>query len=221
MKGRIVLLIILAVILADQALKIWVKTHYYYEENHAMLGKWFYLYFIENEGMAYGWKLGGNAGKLFLTLFRLAAVIFGGYYIITMIRRKYHTGLLVCAALIFAGAFGNLIDSMFYGIIYEKSTPSHISVLFPHEGYAGFLHGRVVDMLYFPIINTHYPLWFPVWGGQEFTFFSPIFNIADASISAGVIALILFQKKFFKDTDPDDGGTVETKAIVNDEVQVS
>ncbi|MEJ0081828.1 MAG: signal peptidase II [Puia sp.] len=135
---------------------------------------------------------------MFLTLFRLAAVIFGVYYIRTLIKKNYHKGYIICAGLIFAGALGNLIDSMFYGLIFEESTYDHVAKIFPHHGYAGFLHGRVVDMLYFPLIKTHYPGWFPFVGGDEFEFFSPVFNIADASISIGVIALFLFQKRFVK-----------------------
>ena len=165
-----------------------------------MFGEWFRLHFIENEGMAYGWSLGGDWGKMLLTLFRLGAVIFGVFYIRGIIAKKYHRGFIACAALIFAGAMGNLIDSMFYGIIFEGSFRETLNVakIFPEHGYAGFLHGNVVDMLYFPVIrNAHFPKWFPVWGGEPFEFFRPIFNIADASISTGVIAILLFQKRSF------------------------
>ncbi|HVY73322.1 MAG TPA: lipoprotein signal peptidase [Puia sp.] len=210
-QARTVLLIVSLVIIADQVLKIWVKTHmplshnwsaYYrspispYENGIQVFGKKFQIFFVENEGMAWGWKFGGNWGKMFLTLFRLAAVIFGVYYIRLLIKKNYNTGYIVCAGLIFAGALGNLIDSMFYGLIFEESTFDHIARIFPAKGYAGFLHGRVVDMLYFPLIKTHYPQWFPFVGGEEFEFFSPVFNIADASISIGVIVLFLFQKRF-------------------------
>lgn len=218
MKEKKILLIVLLIIVADQALKFWVKTHmplshswdaYYrmpvspYDNGIKVLGSKFQLFFVENEGMAWGWKFGGALGKMALTLFRLAAVIFGVYYIRGLIRKNYHTGFIVCAALIFSGALGNLLDSMFYGLIFEESTYDHVAKIFPHHGYAGFLHGRVVDMLYFPIIHTHYPHWMPWVGGDEFEFFSPVFNIADASISAGVIAILLFQKRFFrKELDP-------------------
>jgi signal peptidase II len=213
MKERKIIFIVLLIIVADQALKIWIKTHmplshtwdaFYrspvspYDNGIHVLGKKFQLFFVENEGMAWGWKFGGNFGKMFLTLFRLAAVIFGVYYISTLIKKNYHNGYIICAGLIFAGALGNLIDSMFYGLIFEESTYDHVAKIFPAHGYAGFLHGRVVDMLYFPIIKTHYPGWFPFVGGDEFEFFSPVFNIADASISFGVIALFLFQKRFVK-----------------------
>ena len=224
MKGRNVILIIFLIVFADQALKFYIKTNYHLNEYHNILGTWFRLHFVENEGMAYGWKFGGEAGKMILTLFRLAAVIFGVWYLRSIIQKKYHRGFIVCAALIFAGALGNLIDSMFYGIIFEESIPgtAYVAKAFPAQGYAGFLHGKVVDMLYFPIIdNAHFPAWVPFWGGEEFEFFRPIFNLADASISAGVIAILVFQKKFFKHHHPSQKhNTIETGAVVNDDVQV-
>ena len=173
--------------------------------------------------MAWGWKMGGKSGKIALTLFRLVAVIAGVFFIRDFIRKKQHPGFIFCAALIFAGALGNLIDSMFYGMIFEESDPylQNVSKIFPVQGYAGFLHGKVVDMLYFPIItNAHYPSWFPFWGGEEFEFFRPVFNIADASISTGVIAILLFQNKYFKKKDDKKHPTVETNATVDDNVQV-
>lgn len=192
-------------------------------EEHNILGSWFLLHFVENEGMAYGWKFGGEAGKMLLTLFRLAAVIFGVWYLRSIIQKKYNRGFIICAALIFAGALGNLIDSMFYGLIFEESVTgsSVVARIFPTHGYAGFLHGRVVDMLYFPIIrNAHFPSWVPFWGGEDFEFFRPIFNLADASISTGVIAILVFQKRFFKHHLHEQHNTVETGAIVNDDVQI-
>jgi len=222
MKARNVILIILLVVLGDQALKFYIKTHFVLNESHRMIGHWARLLFVENEGMAYGWKFGGDGGKMLLTLFRLGAVIFGVWYIRSIIIKKYHKGFIFCAALIFAGALGNLIDSMFYGIIFEESVPGHIAAFLPKQGYAGFLHGKVVDMLYFPIIrDVYFPSWVPFWGGEEFEFFRPIFNIADASISGGVIAILLFQKKFFKEPVSDDNhAVVETNAVVNDDMQV-
>lgn len=223
MKGRTVILIILLVVLADQALKLYIKTNFYINESHNIIGQWFRLHFVENEGMAYGWKFGGDWGKMILTLFRLGAVIFGVFYIRQIIKKKYHKGFIICAALIFAGALGNLIDSMFYGLIFEESVPGSMNVakIFPEHGYAGFLHGRVVDMLYFPIIrDAHFPQWVPVWGGEEFEFFRPIFNIADAAISTGVIAILVFQKRFFPHHKKEPTA-VETNAVVNDDVQVS
>jgi len=223
-KAKHVTLIILLVVIADQALKFYIKTNYYMNENHNVLGNWFRLYFVENEGMAYGWKFGGGAGKMLLTLFRLGAVVFGVWYLGSIIKKKYNKGFIICAALIFAGALGNLIDSMFYGLIFEESAQGSyiVAKAFPAHGYAGFLHGRVVDMLYFPIIsNVYFPSWFPIWGGEEFEFFRPIFNLADAAISSGVITILVFQKKFFsQDNDTENHQTQETDALVNDDVQI-
>lgn len=175
--------------------------------------------------MAYGWKFGGEWGKMILTLFRMGAVIFGVFYIKKIIQKKYHPGFIICVGLIFAGALGNLIDSMFYGLIFENSNGDiyNVAKIFPAHGYAGFLHGNVVDMLYFPIIrDATFPSWFPIWGGQDFEFFRPIFNLADASISAGIITILIFQKRFFKnDPEKSKRQSVETTAIVNDEMQVS
>lgn len=223
MKARTIVLIILLIIIADQALKIWVKTNMHLGEQTTVFNSWFRIYFIENEGMAWGWKFGGEWGKMILTLFRLVAVIFGVFYIRSILKKNYSRGFLICVALIFAGALGNLIDSMFYGLIFEDSEKVALAKMFPPQGYAGFLHGKVVDMLYFPIIEDKFlPNWVPVWGGDRFTFFSPIFNIADASISIGVIAILLFQKRFFKkESDNETHPTVETNTAVNDTVQVS
>lgn len=199
-KGWQVALLIVLVLIADQALKIYIKTHFALQEEHFVLGRFFRLHFVENEGMAWGWKFGGEFGKIALTLFRLVAVILGIFYLRSIIKKKYHKGFITCAALIFAGAAGNLIDSMFYGMIFSNSDyyVHNVAEMFPRNGgYAGFLHGKVVDMLYFPIIQTHYPSWFPVWGGEEFEFFSPVFNIADAAISVGVIAILIWQRKYF------------------------
>ena len=222
-KGKQVALLIILILVADQALKYFIKTTYQLGEEHNVIGTWFRLHFVENEGMAWGWKFGGDSGKIILTLFRLVAVIAGTFYIRNIVQKKYHTGFIVCAALIYAGAFGNLIDSMFYGMIYNRSDFFTVSTLFPPEGgYASFLHGRVVDMLYFPIItNAHYPSWVPFWGGQDFEFFSPVFNLADASISTGVIALLLFQKSFFPHHEMENTQTVTTEAVVDDQAQVS
>ena len=201
MKGRTAALIIILIVLADQALKIYIKTNYYLGEYHMVIGEWFRLYFIENEGMAYGLSFGGEWGKMLLSLFRLAAVIFGVFYIRNLVKQKYHSGFILCVSLIFAGALGNLIDSMFYGLIFEASDPytQNVARMFPPGGgYAGFLHGNVVDMFYFPIIrDAVIPAWIPFWGGEDFEFFRPIFNLADTSISVGIISILLFQKKFF------------------------
>jgi signal peptidase II len=234
-KARNVFFIVLRIIVADQALKIWVKTHmplsYQWETYHTPVSRYdkgihlagdkAQIYFVENEGMAWGKKFGGYWGKMALTLFRMVAVVFGVFYIQSVIRKKYHRGFIICAALIFAGALGNLIDSMFYGLIFEESAIDHVARIFPPHGYAGFLHGSVVDMLYFPLIKSHYPGWIPFVGGDEFEFFSPVFNIADASISTGVIAILLFQKKFFRKQPIEQQSVIETNSQVNDTVQVS
>lgn len=202
MKKLNVVLLILAILVVDQVFKFYIKTNYYLGEDHAVLGNWFRLHFVENEGMAWGWKLGesGSWGKMALTLFRLLAVFFGVYYIGKIIREKYAKGFIICVALIFAGAVGNLIDSLFYGMIFDGSDlyTRNVATLFPEGGgYANFLHGKVVDMLYFPIIRTTLPDWLPIWGGEPFEFFSPVFNIADSSISIGLILILLFQNRFF------------------------
>ncbi len=232
MKGKHIAFIIALVVIADQALKLYIKTHYTLNESHHVMGNWFQLYFVENPGMAYGWKFGGNWGKLALTVFRLAAVVFGTWYLGSIIKQKYHRGFIVCAALIYAGALGNLIDSAFYGLIFDKGmTVDPMSkdyvgygglAVLAKQGYASFLHGNVVDMLYFPVFKGHFPKWLPIWGGEDFEFFRPIFNLADAAISTGVITILVFQKRFFKQRNHDESNhTVETRALVNDESQVS
>ena len=224
MKARTIVLIIILILVVDQALKFWVKTHMYYQEQIPLAGNWARLYFIENEGMAWGWKFGGEWGKMILTLFRLVAVVFGVFYIKNIVKKNYHRGFLVCVALIFAGAAGNLIDSMFYGLIFSASGDGMplAQVFPPGGGYAGFLHGKVVDMLYFPFVeDAIMPKWVPFWGGKGITFFSHIFNIADASISVGVIGILLFQRRFFKKGRQEEAHpTVETSTPVNDTVQV-
>ena len=221
MKLRTPIIIIILIILADQALKIWIKTNFHFGDTEVTGAKWFQLYFIENKGMAWGWEFGGEWGKMILTLFRLAAVIFGTWYLGRIVKQQYTKGFIVCAALIYAGALGNLIDSMFYGMIFEESSYSHVAKIFPADGYAGFLHGRVVDMLYFPIIDTKFPTWIPLIGGNDFQFFSPIFNIADASISTGVITLLVFQKRFFKKHSTEEKHpTVVTNSEVSDKAQI-
>jgi signal peptidase II len=223
-KIRTVVLVILAIIIADQGLKFWVKTSMIYGQQINLIGHWFRLYFIENEGMAWGWKFGGEWGKLILTIFRLVAVIFGVFYIRSIVQKKYHRGFIICVAMIFAGALGNLIDSMFYGLIFSRSDDGMpLAQLFPAGGgYAGFLHGKVVDMIYAPIIeNKILPSWVPFWGGERFTFFSPIFNIADASISVGVIVILIFQRRFFKKKRHDESHpTIETNSSISDTAQV-
>jgi signal peptidase II len=233
LKLKHVAFLIAVIILVDQALKIWIKTSYPTGEVERVMGmNWFRLHFIENPGMAWGWKFGNETGKMILTLFRLAAVIFGTWYLGKIVKQEYKRGFIICAALIYAGALGNLIDSMFYGMIFDKGLkydPAINDYLqysgiaeFSSGGYSSFLHGSVVDMLYFPMFKGHFPSWFPFVGGEEFEFFSAIFNVADASISIGVITLLLFQKRFFKKNATDESHPViETSSEVNDKVQIS
>lgn len=170
------------------------------DESIPMLGEWFYIRFIENPGAAYGMELGGSYGKLLLSLFRLAAIGFLSYYINRLIRRSAPVGVLVGLSIILAGAIGNTIDSIFYGEIFTESTYTNIAEFVPWgEGYGSLLHGNVVDMLYFPVIEIDaLPDWIPFWGGEPYTFFSPIFNIADSYVTCGFAYMLLFQRKYFK-----------------------
>ncbi|MFA6335687.1 MAG: lipoprotein signal peptidase [Bacteroidales bacterium] len=202
-KGKKITILIVLILLIDQIVKIWVKTHMTLGESIPVLGNWFQIYFIENNGMAFGMQFGGTMGKLLLSLFRIALSTFIIYYINKLIRTNAPTGVLVGTALILVGAIGNIFDSLFYGLIFSESTFTEVATLFPDGGgYAPFLFGRVVDMLYFPVINTTLPDWFPIWGGKEFIFFRPIFNIADSCITIGVIYMLLFQRKFFTSASP-------------------
>jgi signal peptidase II len=181
-------LVALLIIIADQLIKVWVKFHMYQGEEIKFLGDRGMLHYTENNGMAFGMELGGDWGKLALTLFRIFAVIAIGYGIVYLIKHKYHRGLIMNGALILAGAIGNIIDSTFYGVVYH---------------YAPLFHGRVIDMFYFPLISGVFPNWIPVWGGQDYIFFRPVFNLADASISIGVILILIFQKHYFKQEVPE------------------
>ncbi len=185
------LLLIFLVLLADQVLKIWIKTNMFLGQEFKILGDWFIIHFTENNGMAFGLEFGGEFGKLALSLFRVIAVAGIGYGLHYMIKRKYHRGLILNVALIFAGALGNIIDSVFYGVIFKYET---------------LFHGRVVDMLYFPILKGVFPSWLPIWGGEQFEFFRPVFNIADTAISVGVIMILIFQKRYFKEEVKDEVG---------------
>lgn len=192
------LLLVFLILLVDQAVKIWIKTHMSLYQEYRVFD-WFRIYFIENNGMAFGMEFTGEYGKLFLSLFRILAVIGIGWYLYKICQKEeVHTGFVVCVSMVMAGAIGNIIDSAFYGLLFSESAHGVVSTFMgPEGGYASFLHGRVVDMLYFPVIDGYYPDWFPFVGGNRFIFFRPVFNIADASISLGIIAILLFQKKFF------------------------
>ena len=197
-RSTIAAVTIFLFLLADQLLKIYIKTSMQLGEEFGIFGAdWARIHFTENEGMAFGMTFGGNYGKLFLTLFRIIAVGFIGYYLLTLIRHKVSKGLVFSIALIFAGAMGNIIDSVFYGLIFNESY-YQVATLFPSEGgYAPLMYGKVVDMFYFPMFQGYYPTWFPIVGGDYFLFFRPVFNLADSAITAGVLTVLLFQRRVF------------------------
>ncbi len=193
-------LLVALILLADQALKIWIKTHLTLGEEISLIGQRGFIYFTENNGMAFGLEFFGNAGKLLLSLFRIVFIAAIGWYTWKQIHSGASKGLVLGLAAMFAGALGNLIDCMFYGLIFGESTYTQVAQMFPAGGgYAPFLYGKVVDMFYFPVINTVLPDWFPVWGGERFIFFRPIFNIADAAITVSVFYLLFFQRSIFFD----------------------
>lgn len=199
-KGRTACFIVLSVLLVDQLIKVWIKTHMYWHES-IRVTDWFYIYFTENNGMAFGMEI---FGKLFLTSFRIIAVSLIGWYLYRIVKKGFSRGYIACVSLVLAGALGNIIDSVFYGVLFNESTHSHIARFMPAEGgYSTWFYGRVVDMFYFPIIETDWPSWVPFVGGEHFVFFSPIFNFADAAISCGIIALLLFYSKHLNDPAKD------------------
>lgn len=189
---------VLLILMADQALKIWIKTNMYLGED-IVITDWFIIHFTENPGMAFGFEFGGNWGKLFLSIFRIITVGFIFYWLRTLVQKKVKTGGIIAVALVLAGAVGNIIDSAVYGLLFSDSYGQVASFLPESGGYAGFLYGKVVDMFYFPLFKGYLPDWLPFWGGDYFIFFRPVFNLADFSISCGVGLLILFQKSVFKD----------------------
>lgn len=192
-KGFLALALIIAVIIIDQAVKIYVKTHFYLGEDLEVFS-WFHIYFVQNPGMAFGWEMGS---KLALTLFRILAIAVGIYYLLRLRKSEAEpVGYVVCVALIVAGAIGNVIDCVAYGLIFNNPMPPALATMFPPGGgYAPALHGMVVDMLYFPLVSWDWPAWMPWVGGEHFVFFHPVFNVADAAISVGIIALILFYSR--------------------------
>jgi signal peptidase II len=194
-KGKLAILVVLLVLIADQCLKIWIKTHMMIGEEIHVSGNWFIIHFTENNGMAFGIEFFGKIGKYMLSIFRIVAVILIAFYISRLVKREVPTGFVVAASLIMAGALGNIIDSAFYGLIFEHSY-NQVATLFPADGgYASFLQGRVVDMFYFPIIEGHWPAWSPFKPTQEFIFFRPIFNLADSAITTGMAMVLVFYRK--------------------------
>ncbi|MCW3084717.1 MAG: Lipoprotein signal peptidase [Bacteroidetes bacterium] len=210
------ILIVFLVLLVDQLIKIYVKTHFFLGDEFHVAGNWFIIHFTENNGMAYGMEFGGQFGKLFLSSFRIIAVGGIGYYLWRLTKQNEDKLYIACIALIFAGAVGNIIDSAFYGMVFSDSSYDVAKFMPAEGGYSSFLHGKVVDMFYFPVMEGHFPSWFPFWGSEEFVFFRPVFNFADASISVGVAMIILYQRRFFgkkkitNDTVINDAPAAET-----------
>ena len=191
-RGWLAAFLVVAILVIDQVIKIWVKTHMTLHEQIEIFS-WFKIVFIENNGMAYGMEIGS---KLVLSLFRVVAISVLGYYIVQQVRKQARYGYIVCLSMVMAGAAGNIFDSMFYGLIFNASSEFYTSYFVPFgTGYAPFLMGKVVDMFYFPLIVTTWPDWVPMFGGQPYVFFSPIFNFADASISVSVVLVLLFYRK--------------------------
>jgi signal peptidase II len=192
------LLVIILILVADQALKIWIKTSMSLGDEIVVFKDWFILHFVENNGMAFGFEFAGEYGKIFLSVFRIIAVVAIGWYLFKLAKQKdVPFGFVLCIVLIFAGAIGNILDSLFYGIIFEHSM-GQVSAIFPEGGgYGSFLHGKVVDMFYFPLIEGRYPEWVPKIGGNPFIFFRPVFNIADSAISVGIFSILVFYRRYF------------------------
>lgn len=194
-KGHLSVLIILLVLLADQILKVWIKTHMMIGEEYHVAGNWFIIHFTENNGMAFGLEFFGKAGKYMLSLFRVVAVVFISYYLTKLSKKEIPLGYLIAVSLILAGATGNIFDSAFYGLIFDHSHYQVAQFMPEVGGYSSFLQGKVVDMFYFPIIEGHWPAWSPFRPTEQFIFFRPVFNIADSAISVGMMLILFFYRK--------------------------
>ena len=195
--GKKAISLVMLVLILDQAFKIWIKTHMMIGQEFRVFGDWFIIHFTENNGMAFGMEFGGKIGKIILSLFRIIAISGIAWYLYRLVEQKANRGLILSVALILAGAIGNILDSMFYGLIFNESYGQVASLFPPEGGYSTFLYGKVVDMLYFPVLHGQYPRWVPIMGSQDFLFFRPVFNFADSSITIGVAIILLFQKRFF------------------------
>lgn len=194
------LLIIGVILLIDQTLKFYIKTSMMLGEEYKIFGNWFIIHFVENNGMAFGWEIAGEFGKMFLSIFRIIAVTGIAVYLYRLTQKENTSaGLIISVSMVLAGALGNIIDSAFYGMLFNESYLQVASFLPAEGGYATFLHGKVVDMFYFPIIEGNYPQWLPFVGGKSFIFFRPVFNVADSSITLGILSILIFQKRFFKE----------------------
>ena len=191
------ILIIIVVLFLDQALKIWIKTNMMLGDEFIIAKNWFIIHFVENNGMAFGLEFGSHIGKYFLSIFRIVAVCAIGWYISKLWKKHVPFGIIVCFSLIMAGAIGKILDSAYYGLIFNESYGQIATLFPPGGGYSSFLQGRVVDMFYFPLISGTYPSWFPYFGGDDFIFFRPVFNLADSSITVGIISILIFYRRFF------------------------
>ena len=191
------LLLIFLVLLFDQILKIYIKTHFMLGDEVVIAKNWFIIHFVENNGMAFGLEFGESIGKYFLSGFRIVAVTAIGWYLTKLWKKDIPFGLVASFSLIFAGALGNILDSAFYGLIFNESYGQVATFMPEGGGYASFLQGRVVDMFYFPLLSGHYPQWLPVLGGQEYVFFRPVFNVADSSITVGIFLILIFYRRYF------------------------
>lgn len=207
------LIIIFSILIVDQVLKFWIKTNLSIGDEIVVFKDWFILHFVENNGMAFGFEFAGEYGKMFLSVFRIVAVMAIGWYLFKLAKQKdVPFGFVACIALIFAGAIGNIIDSLFYGIIFNHSY-GQVATLFPAEGgYSSFLHGRVVDMFYFPLLEGRYPEWIPKIGGNPFIFFRPVFNVADSAITVGIFSILIFYRKYFNKLETSNTETEEAEA---------